>query len=126
MEIFQKEIFGPVLSSTTFRTPEEAISLANNSRYGLSASIWSENINLALDIAPKLKVGVVWINSTNVFDAAVGFGGYRESGYGREGGKEGMYEYLKFNSRPLPNKRSESIKEKYFSKKEIYFSYRPN
>ena len=98
MEIFQKEIFGPVLSSTTFRTPEEAISLANNSRYGLSASIWSENINLALDIAPKLKVGVVWINSTNVFDAAVGFGGYRESGYGREGGKEGMYEYLKFNS----------------------------
>ena len=91
MEIFQKEIFGPVLSSTTFRTPEEAISLANNSRYGLSASIWSENINLALDIAPKLKVGVVWINSTNVFDAAVGFGGYRESGYGREGGKEGMY-----------------------------------
>ncbi len=98
MEIFQKEIFGPVLSSTTFRTPEEAISLANNSRYGLSASIWSENINLALDIAPKLKVGVVWINSTNVFDAAVGFGGYRESGYGREGGKEGMYEYLKFHS----------------------------
>ena len=97
MDIFQKEIFGPVLSSTTFRTPEEAISLANNSRYGLSASIWSENINLALDIAPKLKVGVVWINSTNVFDAAVGFGGYRESGYGREGGKEGMYEYLKFN-----------------------------
>ena len=87
MEIFQKEIFGPVLSSTTFRTPEEAVALANNSRYGLSASIWSENINLALDISPKLKVGVVWINSTNVFDAAVGFGGYRESGYGREGRK---------------------------------------
>ena len=98
MEIFQKEIFGPVLSSTTFRTPEEAVALANNSRYGLSASIWSENINLALDISPKLKVGVVWINSTNVFDAAVGFGGYRESGYGREGGKEGMYEYLEMNS----------------------------
>ena len=98
MEIFQQEIFGPVLSSTTFRTPEEAVALANNSRYGLSASIWSENINLALDISPKLKVGVVWINSTNVFDAAVGFGGYRESGYGREGGKEGMYEYLEINS----------------------------
>ena len=98
MDIFQQEIFGPVLSSTTFRTPEEAVVLANNSRYGLSASIWSENINLALDISPKLKVGVVWINSTNVFDAAVGFGGYRESGYGREGGKEGMYEYLEINS----------------------------
>ena len=98
MDIFQQEIFGPVLSSTTFRTPEEAVALANNSRYGLSASIWSENINLALDISPKLKVGVVWINSTNIFDAAVGFGGYRESGYGREGGKEGMYEYLELNS----------------------------
>ena len=98
MEIFQKEIFGPILSSTTFRTPSEAVALANNSRYGLSASIWSENINLALDISPRLKVGVVWINSTNVFDAAVGFGGYRESGYGREGGKEGMYEYLEINS----------------------------
>ncbi|HRJ67699.1 MAG TPA: aldehyde dehydrogenase family protein, partial [Alphaproteobacteria bacterium] len=66
-----------------------------NTRYGLAASIWSENINLALDIAPKIKAGVVWINSTNMFDAACGFGGYRESGFGREGGREGMYAYLK-------------------------------
>ena len=117
MEIFQKEIFGPVLSSTTFRTPEEAISLANNSRYGLSASIWSENINLALDIAPKLKVGVVWINSTNIFDAAVGFGGYRESGYGREGGKEGMYEYLKFNSDHYQIKEARVLKKNISVKK---------
>ena len=118
MEIFQKEIFGPVLSSTTFRTPEEAISLANNSRYGLSASIWSENINLALDIAPKLKVGVVWINTTNVFDAAVGFGGYRESGYGREGGKEGMYEYLKFNSDQYLIKEARVLKKNISVKKQ--------
>ncbi|MDC3018137.1 aldehyde dehydrogenase family protein, partial [Paracoccaceae bacterium] len=117
MEIFQKEIFGPVLSSTTFRTPEEAISLANNSRYGLSASIWSENINLALDIAPKLKVGVVWINSTNIFDAAVGFGGYRESGYGREGGKEGMFEYLKFNSDHYQIKEERALKKNNSIKK---------
>src|SRR5213078_909744 len=67
----------------------------NNTPYGLAASVWSENINLALDVAPKLKAGVVWINSTNLFDAASGFGGYRESGFGREGGREGMYEYLK-------------------------------
>ena len=118
MEIFQKEIFGPVLSSTTFRTPEEAISLSNNSRYGLSASIWSENINLALDIAPKLKVGVVWINTTNVFDAAVGFGGYRESGYGREGGKEGMYEYLKFNSDQYLIKEARVLKKNISVKKQ--------
>src|SRR5690349_6203869 len=93
--IAQVEIFGPVLVSMTFRTPHEAVELANNTPYGLAASVWSENINLALDVAPKLKAGVVWINSTNLFDAASGFGGYRESGFGREGGREGMYEYLK-------------------------------
>ena len=93
--IAQVEIFGPVLVSMTFRTPKEAVDLANNTPYGLAASVWSENINLALDVAPKLKAGVVWINSTNLFDAASGFGGYRESGFGREGGREGMYEYLK-------------------------------
>lgn len=93
--VAEVEIFGPVVSVLTFRTPEEAVLLANNTRYGLAASIWSENINLALDIAPKLKAGVVWINSTNMFDAACGFGGYRESGFGREGGREGMYAYLK-------------------------------
>ncbi len=91
----QEEIFGPVLISMTFRTPSEAVSLANNSRYGLAASVWTENINLALDVAPKIKAGAVWINCTNMFDAAAGFGGYRESGFGREGGKEGLYEYVK-------------------------------
>jgi len=93
--IAQVEIFGPVLVSMTFRTPKEAVELANNTPYGLAASVWTENINLALDVAPKLKAGVVWINSTNLFDAAAGFGGYRESGFGREGGREGMWEYLK-------------------------------
>src|SRR3569833_3495637 len=90
-----EEIFGPVLVAMSFRTPEEAVQLANNTKYGLAATIWSENINLALDIAPKIKAGVVWINGTNNFDAAVGFGGYKESGFGREGGKEGMAVYLK-------------------------------
>jgi aldehyde dehydrogenase (NAD+) len=91
----QEEIFGPVLVSMSFRTPAEAVELANNSRYGLAASLWTENINLALDIAPRLKAGTVWVNCTNQFDAASGFGGYRESGFGREGGKEGLYEYVK-------------------------------
>ena len=94
MSVAQEEIFGPVLVAMTFRTPAEAVALANNTRYGLAASIWSENINLALDIAPRLKAGVVWVNCTNQFDAATGFGGYRESGFGREGGREGMLEYL--------------------------------
>jgi aldehyde dehydrogenase (NAD+) len=93
--IAQVEIFGPVVVLLTFRTPEEAVELANNTRYGLAASIWTENINLALDIAPKVKAGTIWINCTNVFDAASGFGGYRESGYGREGGREGLREYVK-------------------------------
>ncbi|MBN9027566.1 MAG: aldehyde dehydrogenase family protein [Rhizobiales bacterium] len=93
--IAEVEIFGPVLAAMTFRTPAEAVAIANNSRYGLAASVWSENINLSLDVAAKLKAGVVWINGTNMFDAAAGFGGYRESGYGREGGREGMAEYLK-------------------------------
>ena len=66
------EIFGPVLVAMTFRTPDEAVALANNTEYGLAASVWSESINLALDIAPKLKAGVVWVNSTNLFDASVG------------------------------------------------------
>ena len=90
----QEEVFGPVLAAMTFRSTEEAIELANNTRYGLAASVWSENINLAVHAAPQLKAGVVWINGTNMFDAACGFGGYRESGFGREGGKEGMFEYL--------------------------------
>src|SRR2546422_141624 len=93
--IAQVEIFGPVLVAMTFRTPAEAVELANNTPYGLAASVWTENINLALDVAPKIKAGVVWVNCTNLFDAASGFGGYRESGFGREGGKEGMWEYVK-------------------------------
>ena len=92
--VAQQEIFGPVLASMTFRTPSEAVELANNTVYGLAACVWSESINVALHVAAQLKAGVVWVNSTNMLDAACGFGGYRESGYGREGGKEGMLEYL--------------------------------
>ncbi|MEQ8330729.1 MAG: aldehyde dehydrogenase family protein [Longimicrobiales bacterium] len=91
----QIEVFGPVVVLMTFRTPEEAVELANDTRYGLAASIWTENINVALDVAPAIKAGTVWINCTNVFDAAAGFGGYRESGFGREGGKEGLWEYVR-------------------------------
>lgn len=94
-KLMQEEIFGPVLVSSTFRTPAEAVQLANNTRYGLAASVWSENINVALDVAPKLVAGVVWINGTNMFDAAAGFGGVRESGFGREGGWEGLQAYTK-------------------------------
>ncbi|HUS15250.1 MAG TPA: aldehyde dehydrogenase family protein, partial [Chloroflexia bacterium] len=93
--IAQVEIFGPVLVAMTFRTPSEAVALANNTRYGLAASVWSDNLNLALDVARRMKAGTVWVNSTNLFDAAAGFGGYRESGFGREGGKEGLYEYVR-------------------------------
>ena len=93
--IAQIEIFGPVLTSLTFRTPSEAVAIANNTPYGLAASIWSENINLALDVAPKVKAGVIWINSTNLFDASCGFGGFKESGFGREGGSEGIRAYTK-------------------------------
>lgn len=92
--VMSREIFGPVVSAMTFRTPDEAAMLANHTRYGLAASIWSENINVALEAAVRVKAGVVWINSTNVFDAAAGFGGYKESGFGREGGREGLNEYL--------------------------------
>lgn len=112
--IAQEEIFGPVLVAMSFRSHNEAVALANNSRYGLAASIWTENINLALDIAPKVKAGSVWINCTNQFDAAAGFGGYRESGFGREGGKEGLYEYIKpriedqFASQPFIPKAEKS------------------
>jgi aldehyde dehydrogenase (NAD+) len=92
--VAQAEIFGPVLVAMSFRTPAEAVQLANNTVYGLAACVWSESISLALDVAPQIKAGVVWINTANQFDAACGFGGYRESGFGREGGREGMYEYM--------------------------------
>ena len=92
--VAQQEIFGPVLAAMTFRTPAEAVELANNTVYGLAASVWSESVNVSLQVAAQIKAGVVWVNCTNMFDAACGFGGYRESGYGREGGREGLFEYL--------------------------------
>ncbi len=92
--VAQQEIFGPVLAAMTFRTPAEAVELANNTVYGLAGCVWSESINVALQVAAQIKAGVVWVNCTNLFDAACGFGGYRESGYGREGGREGLREYL--------------------------------
>ncbi len=93
-EIIQQEVFGPVLAVQTFRTPDEAVALANHTSYGLAACVWSESIGLALEVAPRLKAGVVWVNTANQFDASCGFGGYRESGFGREGGREGLREYL--------------------------------
>jgi aldehyde dehydrogenase (NAD+) len=100
----REEIFGPVLVATTFRTPDEAVALANNTRYGLAASVWTENVNRALEVAARIKAGVIWINSTNMFDAAAGFGGYRESGFGREGGREGLSEYRIADApKPKPN-----------------------
>ncbi len=113
--IAQEEIFGPVLVAMTFRSHGEAVKLANNTRYGLAASIWTEDINLALDIAPKIKAGTVWVNCSNVFDAASGFGGYRESGFGREGGKEGLYEYVKLKVEA--NFKTEPIKIKTYEPK---------
>jgi len=92
--VAQQEIFGPVLAAMTFRTPAEAVELANNTAYGLAACVWSESINVALHVAAQIKAGVVWVNCTNLFDASCGFGGYRESGYGREGGREGLLEYM--------------------------------
>ena len=93
--LMQEEIFGPVLVTTTFRTPAEAVQVANQTRYGLAASVWSENVNLALDVAPRLAAGIVWVNGTNMMDAAAPFGGVRESGFGREGGAEGLLAYTR-------------------------------
>ncbi len=108
-QVVQDEIFGPVLVSMTFRTPSEAVALANNSRYGLAASIWSENINMAMHLAPLVQAGVVWINCTNQFDAAAGFGGVKESGFGREGGQEGLYEYLKHKKPKTKTTKSKQV-----------------
>jgi aldehyde dehydrogenase (NAD+) len=125
--VAQQEIFGPVLAAMTFRTPSEAVELANNTVYGLAACVWSESINIALHISAQLKAGVVWVNCTNLFDASVGFGGYRESGYGREGGKEGLLEYLEptwFKNAPAlpaakPVGASEILTEPAFSAVDI-------
>ncbi len=113
-DIAQTEIFGPVLCAMSFRHQKDAIDIANNTRYGLAASVWTENVNMALEMAPRLKAGVVWINSTNKFDAACGFGGYRESGYGREGGREGLYAYMKpvnAGTKPAATKKAQAKTE---------------
>ena len=95
--IAQEEIFGPVLSVLTFRTPEEALERANNTPYGLSAGVWTEKGSRILKIAQKLKAGVVWANTYNKFDPASPFGGYKESGFGREGGLHGLAPYVKLS-----------------------------
>jgi aldehyde dehydrogenase (NAD+) len=92
--IAREEIFGPVLSVLTFRTPAEAVEKANNTPYGLSAGIWTEKGSRILAIADRLRAGVVWANTFNKFDPASPFGGYKESGYGREGGRHGLEAYL--------------------------------
>src|SRR5271163_830759 len=113
--VAQQEIFGPLLAAMTFRTPSEAVELANNTVYGLAACVWSESINVALHVASQIKAGVVWVNCTNLFDASCGFGGYRESGYGREGGREGLLEYLEpswfKNAAKLPAVHSPAVIE---------------
>lgn len=90
-----EEIFGPVAAMMTFRTPDEAVDLANASRYGLAASVWSETVTTAVDLAARVRAGVVWINATNLFDANAAFGGMRESGFGREGARAGLMAYLR-------------------------------
>jgi aldehyde dehydrogenase (NAD+) len=94
--IAQEEIFGPVLSVLTFRTPEEAVEKANNTAYGLSAGVWTEKGSRILWMAERLRAGVVWGNTFNRFDPASPFGGYKESGFGREGGRHGLEAYLRF------------------------------
>ncbi len=94
--IAQEEIFGPVLSTLTFRTPEEAVEKANNTPYGLSAGVWTEKGSRILWMVERLRAGVVWANTFNRFDPASPFGGYRESGFGREGGRHGLEPYLRF------------------------------
>jgi len=93
--IAREEIFGPVLAVQTFRTPEEAVEKANNSPYGLSAGIWTEKGSKILWMAERLRAGVIWANTFNKFDAASPFGGYKESGFGREGGLQGLGAYVR-------------------------------
>ena len=95
--IAQEEIFGPVLSVLTFRTPEEAVEKANNTPYGLSAGVWTEKGSRILWMVERLRAGVVWANTFNRFDPTSPFGGYRESGFGREGGRHGLEPYLRFD-----------------------------
>jgi aldehyde dehydrogenase (NAD+) len=95
--IAQEEIFGPVLSVLTFRTPDEAVEKANNTPYGLSAGVWTEKGSRILAMAQRLRAGVIWANTYNRFDPASPFGGYKESGFGREGGRHGLEPYLEFD-----------------------------
>jgi aldehyde dehydrogenase (NAD+) len=95
--VAQEEIFGPVLSVLTFRTPDEAVEKANNTPYGLSAGVWTEKGSRILSMAQKLKAGVIWANTYNRFDPSSPFGGYKESGFGREGGLHGLEPYLQFD-----------------------------
>jgi len=95
MRIAREEIFGPVLTTMTFRTPDEAVTKANNSPYGLSAGVWTEKGSRAMGMASALRAGVIWDNTFNRFDPAASFGGYKESGFGREGGRHGLAAYLK-------------------------------
>ncbi|SDZ01113.1 aldehyde dehydrogenase (NAD+) [Jannaschia faecimaris] len=104
--LMAEEVFGPVLAATTFRTPAEAVQLANDTRYGLAASVWSQDIDVALDTAPKIRAGVVWVNGTNMLDAAAPFGGMKESGFGREGGVAGLRAYV----RPATGAKMPAIK----------------
>jgi acyl-CoA reductase-like NAD-dependent aldehyde dehydrogenase len=92
--IAREEIFGPVLSVLTFRTPDEAVAKANNTPYGLSAGVWTEKGSRILSMAQQLRAGVIWANTYNRFDPASPFGGYQESGFGREGGRAGLAAYL--------------------------------
>ena len=93
--IAQEEIFGPVLSVLTFRTLEEAVEKANNTAYGLSAGVWTDKGSRILKMSTELKAGVVWANTFNKFDPSSPFGGYKESGFGREGGRQGLLDYGK-------------------------------
>ena len=94
----KEEIFGPVLTTLTFRTPDEAVEIANNTEYGLSAGLWTEKGSKILWTADRLDAGVIWANTFNKFDPASPFGGYKESGFGREGGRHGLLSYLKASS----------------------------
>jgi aldehyde dehydrogenase (NAD+) len=99
MRVSREEIFGPVLTTMTFRTPDEAVAKANNTPYGLSAGVWTEKGSRAMAMAAALRAGTVWDNSFNRFDPTASFGGYGESGYGREGGPSGMAAYLRPDDR---------------------------
>ena len=101
MRVAREEIFGPVLTVLTFRTPDEALAKANNTPYGLSAGVWTEKGSRAMGMAAGLRAGVIWDNTFNRFDPTAAFGGYKESGFGREGGPSGMAAYLDTDDEPV-------------------------